>query len=68
MEGEGRKRCWAATSAAAASLDADLPYPLSATLAQAIEALQRQPFSARIRAARERLAQHSSGQDHKEET
>ncbi|WP_338766738.1 MarR family transcriptional regulator [Massilia sp. METH4] len=58
------QRCWAATSAAAASLDADLPYPLSATLAHAIEALQCQPFGARIRAARERLTL----QDHKEET
>jgi MarR family transcriptional regulator, organic hydroperoxide resistance regulator len=50
------QRCWAATKAAADSLDADLPYPLSATLAQAIEALDRQPFGARIRAARHRLS------------
>jgi DNA-binding MarR family transcriptional regulator len=52
------QRCWAATSAAAASLDADLPHPLSATLAQAIAALERQPFGARIRAARTRLSLH----------
>lgn len=51
------QQCWAATSAAAASLDADLPHPLSTTLAQAIEALQRQPFGARIRAARLKLSQ-----------
>ncbi|TBR40587.1 MULTISPECIES: MarR family winged helix-turn-helix transcriptional regulator [Dyella] len=47
-------RCWAATTAAAASLDADLPYPLSEVLAQAIAALEQQPFGARIRDARER--------------
>lgn len=46
------ERCWRATSAAAASLDADLPHPLSDTLALAIAALERQPFGARIRAAR----------------
>ncbi|MFL6709112.1 MAG: MarR family winged helix-turn-helix transcriptional regulator [Massilia sp.] len=45
------QRCWAATSAAAASLDADVPHPLSATLAQAILALQERPFIERIRAA-----------------
>lgn len=46
------QRCWSATSAAAASLDADLPHPLSDTLAQAIAALEHRPFGARIRAAR----------------
>lgn len=46
------RRCWDATSAAAASLDAELPCPLSETLAQAIAALERRPFGARIRAAR----------------
>jgi DNA-binding MarR family transcriptional regulator len=46
------QRCWAATSAAAASLDAELDHPLSATLAQAIVALQASPFIERIRAAR----------------
>lgn len=49
------QRCWAATGAAAASLDADLAYPLSALLAQAIEVLDRQPFGERIRVARARL-------------
>jgi DNA-binding MarR family transcriptional regulator len=50
------QRCWAATAAAAASLDADMPYPLSGALAQAIAALEQQSFGARIRAARSRLA------------
>lgn len=45
--------CWRATSAAASSLDADLPYPLSKTLAQAIAALEQRPFSQRIRDAKE---------------
>lgn len=51
------QRCWAATAAAAASLDGDMPYPLSGALAQAIVALQHQSFGARIRAARLRLSQ-----------
>jgi DNA-binding MarR family transcriptional regulator len=50
------QRCWSATSAAAASLDADLPHPLSDTLAQAIAALEQRPFGARIRAARASLS------------
>jgi DNA-binding MarR family transcriptional regulator len=49
------QRCWAATNAAAANLDAELSHPLSATLAEAIAALQNEPFGARIRAARARL-------------
>ena len=53
------QRCWAATSAAAASLDADLPHPLSATLAQAILALQERPFIERIRAARSSTGESS---------
>lgn len=44
--------CWAATKAAADSLDADLPYALSQCLADAIEALQKKPFGARIQKAR----------------
>jgi DNA-binding MarR family transcriptional regulator len=48
------QRCWAATTAAAATLDADLAYPLSEVLAQAIAALEARPFGARIHAARER--------------
>ena len=50
------QRCWNATGAAAASLDADLPHPLSSTLAQAIAALEQRPFGARIRAARASLS------------
>ena len=46
------QRCWSATGTAAASLDADLPHPLSETLAQAIAALEQRSFGARIRAAR----------------
>lgn len=45
--------CWRATAAAAHSLDQDLPHPLSATLAQAIAALERQSFGDRIRQAKE---------------
>jgi DNA-binding MarR family transcriptional regulator len=44
------QRCWAATNAAADGLDGELPYPLSAVLAEAIAALDKKPFGARIRA------------------
>lgn len=43
--------CWEATSRAAASLDADLAYPLSALLAEAIAVLAGRPFGPRIQAA-----------------
>lgn len=56
------QRCWSATGAAAASLDADLTHPLSSILAQAIVALEQRPFGDRIRAAR---AEHSH--DNKEQ-
>lgn len=46
------QRCWRSTAAAAASLDAELPYPLSQALAQAITALERVPFSERLAEAR----------------
>lgn len=39
---------WRARAAAAAELDLELPCPLSATLAAAIEALERKPFRIRI--------------------
>lgn len=39
---------WAATNAAAAALDAELSSPLSTVVAEAIAALERQPFAARI--------------------
>ncbi len=45
--------CWRATAAAAESLDADLPYPLSDTLARAIAALEQRSFDERIRKAKE---------------
>ncbi|WP_332878888.1 MarR family winged helix-turn-helix transcriptional regulator [Massilia sp. S19_KUP03_FR1] len=47
------QRCWLATAAAAASLDADLPYPLSAVLAAAVEALEEHGFGERIQVARD---------------
>jgi MarR family transcriptional regulator, organic hydroperoxide resistance regulator len=50
-------RCWKATAAAAASLDAQLPYPLSQTLAAAIDALNERSFGKRIRDAREALTE-----------
>nr|WP_315258854.1 MarR family transcriptional regulator [uncultured Duganella sp.] len=46
------RACWQATRAAADSLDADLPQPLSETLAATIAALQIKPFGERIRKAR----------------
>ncbi len=45
--------CWSATTAAAKSLDDDLPFPLSQLLELAIEALAHDPFGARIQAAQE---------------
>lgn len=47
--------CWRATAGAAAELDAELPTPLSLTLAQAIAALEAKPFGVRIAEARARL-------------
>jgi DNA-binding MarR family transcriptional regulator len=44
--------CWAATRSAADSLDAELPYPLSRGLDDAIAALEARSFGARIREAR----------------
>jgi DNA-binding MarR family transcriptional regulator len=48
------QRCWEATTAAAGSLDADLAYPLSKALDDAIRALEKKPFGERIREARAR--------------
>lgn len=42
-------RRWAATEAAARTLDADLGLPLAEVVAQALEALERQSFADRIR-------------------
>jgi hypothetical protein len=44
--------CWRATRAAADGLDAELPYPLSKALDDAIRALAGKPFGDRIRTAR----------------
>lgn len=41
-------RHWAATNAAAAALEAELPYPLAETLLAAAEALDRHSFADRI--------------------
>lgn len=46
------EQCWTATAQAAATLDAELPYPLSRALADAIDALKEQSFADRIRSAR----------------
>ncbi len=45
------QRCWGATAIAAASLDAELKYPLSQLLAEASIALEREAFSDRLAAA-----------------
>jgi MarR family transcriptional regulator, organic hydroperoxide resistance regulator len=47
--------CWSATRLAADTLDAELAVPLSALLANAIEALERKPFAQRISEARQHL-------------
>ncbi len=58
LTGQGRallpqlQRCWKATAAAAASLEAELAHPLSDTLAEAIRALEGKSFGERIREAR----------------
>jgi|CXWL01.1.fsa_nt_gi DNA-binding MarR family transcriptional regulator len=47
--------CWRATRQAADSLDAELPFPLSAALDSAIRALERKSFGQRIKEARATL-------------
>ncbi|MDG2520541.1 MarR family transcriptional regulator [Caulobacter segnis] len=42
------ERCWSATAAAAASLDADIGQPLAEVLTRALDALEHRPFSARL--------------------
>ncbi len=49
------KRIWQVVSAAAGDLDAELAFPLSQALEDAILALERQSFGDRISAAAERL-------------
>jgi DNA-binding MarR family transcriptional regulator len=53
------KQCWAATACAAASLDAELPFPLSHCLAAAIAALEASPYIERIRATRSTQANNN---------
>ena len=48
--------CWKATAAAAASLEAELPYPLSDALDSAIAALSAKSYGERIDEARARLS------------
>jgi DNA-binding MarR family transcriptional regulator len=55
--------CWQATAGAAASLEQDLPFPLSELLGQAIAALEHQSYGARIRSAREALEQRDTLQE-----
>ena len=45
------KRSWAATEAAARTLDAELGLSLPDTIARALELLERTPFDARLKAA-----------------
>lgn len=49
------KMCWQATATATASLEAELPFPLSEVLDSAICALEKKSFGARIREARAQL-------------
>jgi DNA-binding MarR family transcriptional regulator len=49
------QRCWQATAAASASLEAELPFSLSEVLDSTIQALAAKPFGARIREARTEL-------------
>lgn len=53
------KDFWRAIAIAAASLEADLPYSLSAVLASAIEALADKPFSSRIREAQMQMQRYN---------
>jgi MarR family transcriptional regulator, organic hydroperoxide resistance regulator len=51
--------CWAMTTLAAESLDRDAKFPLSEALADAIAALQTEPFEQRLAKARARLAEET---------
>ncbi len=52
--------CWQATAMAANSLDAELPFPLSRVLENAINALTRKSYGTRISEARATLATDAS--------
>ena len=58
------ERHWAATNAAARSLEAELASPLSDVLREAIAALERRPFAARIEAAAGTLNRKSRSRTH----
>ncbi|OOG48208.1 hypothetical protein B0E52_02955 [Rhodanobacter sp. C06] len=45
------ERCWRATARAAASIDAELSFPLSTLLNEALQALERRSFSTRLASA-----------------
>lgn len=49
------QRCWQATAAASAALEAELPFSLSEVLGRTIQALEAKPFGERIREARSEL-------------
>ncbi|QSQ21683.1 winged helix-turn-helix transcriptional regulator [Pyxidicoccus parkwayensis] len=49
------ERQWAATNAAAEQLDKELSAPLSRVLAEALQALEREPFDARLEKAAAKL-------------
>lgn len=49
------EKCWAATNAASARLESELPYPLTELVEAAIAALEQQPMAARITQARQAL-------------
>lgn len=51
------ERRWAATEAAARTLDGELGLPLAEVIARALNALERQPFGERIRLSEESLSE-----------
>lgn len=55
------EREWAATAAAAAELEAELSFPLSRLLQEALAALSRRPMRERIGAAADREPPHAPG-------
>jgi DNA-binding MarR family transcriptional regulator len=57
------ERCWVATSNAAADLERSLSVPLSQVLHEAIEALDRRPFSARLQSASAMLKKREKAGD-----
>ncbi|WP_266171191.1 MarR family winged helix-turn-helix transcriptional regulator [Dyella subtropica] len=62
------EHCWAATSIAAADLERGLSAPLSQVLREAIDALERRPFSARLQSAHQKLRKREGMGDAKAPT